>query len=285
MHGSDRRLGEKEEIKEEQQEKQYPWMLFVDGSTNAGRSGAGLVLAEPDKFLIEYALKLDFDASNNEAEYKALLARLSLALELEADRLKAHSDSQLIVGHINGLYEAKDRRMLKYLEKVREKVSLFKEFEIVQISRTLNARADALSRMASPETTSWGNAYIEVLSRPSIEREEVTHIDHEPSWMDPIVQYLKDGTLPEDQKEARRITAKSALYVLKGEVLYKQSFSWPLLKCLRPTDANQAMAEVHEGICRDHSGAKVLAHKILRRGFFWPTILEDKKCEQCQTFS
>ncbi|XP_077232281.1 uncharacterized protein LOC143868183 [Tasmannia lanceolata] len=73
-----------EEIKDEQ-EKQYPWMLFVDGSVNAGRRGAGLVLAGPDKFLVEYALKLDFNAFNNEAEYEALLAGLALALELEAD--------------------------------------------------------------------------------------------------------------------------------------------------------------------------------------------------------
>ncbi|XP_077217914.1 uncharacterized protein LOC143852418 [Tasmannia lanceolata] len=160
-------------------------MLFVDGSANAGRRGAGLVLAEPDKFLVEYALKLDFDAYNNEAEYEALLAGLALALELEAGRLKAYNDSQLVVGHINGLYEAKDRRMLKYLEKVRGKISFFKEFEIVQISRTLNARADTLSKMASSETTSWGNVYTEVLSHPSIEREEATHIYHEPSWMDP----------------------------------------------------------------------------------------------------
>ncbi|XP_077215755.1 uncharacterized protein LOC143850385 [Tasmannia lanceolata] len=144
--------------------------------------------------------------------------------------------------------------------------------------------------MASSETTNWGKVYTEVLSRLSIERDEVAQITPEPSWMDPIVQYLKDDTLPKNRKEAQKITAKSALYVLKGEVLYKQSFSWPLLKCLRPSDADRAMAEVHEGICGDHSRGKVLAHKILRRGFFWPTILDDaqnyvKKCEQCQKFS
>ncbi|XP_077249171.1 uncharacterized protein LOC143888615 [Tasmannia lanceolata] len=185
-------------------------MLFVDGSANSDGNVAGLVLAGPDRFLVEYALKLDFNASNNEAKYEALLAGLSLALELEADRLKAHSDSQLIVGHINGLYEAKDQRMLKYLEKVRAKISLFKEFEIVQISRTLNARANTLSKMASSGTTNWGNVYTEILSHPSIKKEEIAHIVHETTWMDPIIQYLRDGTLPEDRKEARRITAKSA---------------------------------------------------------------------------
>ncbi|XP_077249395.1 uncharacterized protein LOC143888895 [Tasmannia lanceolata] len=186
-------------------------MLFVDGSANSDGNGAGLVLAGPDRFLVEYALKLDFNASNNEVEYEALLVGLSLVLELEADRLKAHSDSQIIVGHINGLYEAKDQRMLKYLEKVRGKISIFKEFKIVQISRTLNARADTLSKMVSSGTTNWGNVYAEIISRPSIEKEEIAHIVHETSWMDSIIQYLRDGTLPEDRKEARRITAKSAL--------------------------------------------------------------------------
>ncbi|XP_077225666.1 uncharacterized protein LOC143858840 [Tasmannia lanceolata] len=85
--------GGQEEPPAKQHDKQYPWMLFVNGSANSGGSGVGLVLAGPDKFLVEYALKLDFNALNNEAEYEAFLAGLSLALELEANRLKAHNDS------------------------------------------------------------------------------------------------------------------------------------------------------------------------------------------------
>ncbi|XP_077226361.1 uncharacterized protein LOC143859588 [Tasmannia lanceolata] len=125
------------------------WMLYVDGSATAGGSGAGLVLSGPDNFLKEYALKLDFKASNNEADYEALIVEMALAAELRANRVRAHSDSQLVVSQVNGFSEAKEERMIKYLEKVRKEISAFEEFQIVQIPRTMNACADTLSKMAS----------------------------------------------------------------------------------------------------------------------------------------
>ncbi|XP_077237305.1 uncharacterized protein LOC143878978 [Tasmannia lanceolata] len=242
----------------------HPWMLYVDGSANAGGSGAGLVISELDNLLVEYALKLDFKASNNEAEYEALITGIALATELHANRLRAHSDSQLIVGQVNGLYEAKETRMLKYLEKVRSEISTFTEFQIVQIPRTMNARADALSKMASSGIIEPGNIYIKILPQPRIEKEEVLQIMEEPTLMDLILQYLRVDSLSQDRKEAWRLVARSAHYVLDKQTLYKHSFAWPLLKCLRSTAADLAMREVHEGICGDHSGGKVLAHKILR---------------------
>ncbi|XP_077215574.1 uncharacterized protein LOC143850191 [Tasmannia lanceolata] len=96
----------------------YLWMLYVDGSATSEGSGTGLVSTGPDNVLVEYALKLDFKASNNKGEYEALLVGIALATELHADRLRAHNDSQLIVGQVNGFSEAKDDRMLKYLERV-----------------------------------------------------------------------------------------------------------------------------------------------------------------------
>ncbi|XP_077217963.1 uncharacterized protein LOC143852463 [Tasmannia lanceolata] len=203
----------------------YSWMIYVDGSANSGRSGAGLVLTGLDNFLVEYALKLDFMASNNEAEYEALLAGIALVSELNADQLKAHNDSHLIVGHVNCLYEAKEPRMLRYLEKVRSVISVFSKFEIIQIPRTMNVRADALSKMASSGAIYLGNVYAKVLPRPSIDKEEVHQIEEEPSWMDPILRYLKNSELPQDRKEARQLLAKAAHYVLDRQILYKYSFA------------------------------------------------------------
>ncbi|XP_077223422.1 uncharacterized protein LOC143857034 [Tasmannia lanceolata] len=94
------------------------WMLYIYGSSNAGGSGAGLVIAGPDNFLAEYATKFNFKASNNEVEYEALIVEITLATELHANRVRAHSDSQLVVSQANGFSEAKEERMLKYLEKV-----------------------------------------------------------------------------------------------------------------------------------------------------------------------
>lgn len=73
-------------------------------------------------------------------------------------------------------------------------------------------------------------------------------IDPEPSWMDPIIEYLKSGTLPEDKLEAKKLLYHSSKYCLIEDKLYRRLVSSPLLKCLGPTDSAYALKEVHEGI-------------------------------------
>ena len=88
----------------------------------------------------------------------------------------------------------------------------------------------------------------------------------EPSWMDPIVRYLKTGVLPTDTSAAHKIRRMAPHYTLVDEQLYKRSFSLPLLKWLLPSEAKYALQEVHDGLCGNHLGGRALAHKILRQG-------------------
>ncbi|XP_077215641.1 uncharacterized protein LOC143850263 [Tasmannia lanceolata] len=76
-----------------EQSGEIDWTLHVDGSAGKTGRGAGVVLHGPEGFTLEYALRLDFKASNNEAEYEALLAGLSLATELGTGKLKVYNDS------------------------------------------------------------------------------------------------------------------------------------------------------------------------------------------------
>ena len=96
------------------------WKLSVDEASNAQGSGAGLILTSPEGIDIEYALRFGFHASNNEAEYEAVIAGLNLAHSLEVDQLEVHSDSQLVVRQIEDTYEAKSETMVIYLQKVRD---------------------------------------------------------------------------------------------------------------------------------------------------------------------
>jgi ribonuclease HI len=73
-------------------------------------SGAGVALITPDKKEIAMALKLDFQTTNNEAEYEAVITGLSLAENLGAKNLEVRSDSQVVVGHIHGESEAKGEK-------------------------------------------------------------------------------------------------------------------------------------------------------------------------------
>ena len=101
------------------------------------------------------------------------------------------------------------------------------------------------------------------------------------------MSYLKDGRLPKEKDEARKLRVKSARYILMDEVLYKRGFSQPFLRCLAPDEANYMLREIHEGACGNHLGAKSLIHKVIRSRFYWPTIQTDAKayikvCDQCQ---
>ena len=72
------------------------WILFVDGSSNLKGSGAGIILKGPEGIAIEQSLKFGFKASNNQAEYEALISDLQLAKDMGANFLIVKSDSQLV---------------------------------------------------------------------------------------------------------------------------------------------------------------------------------------------
>ena len=92
-----------------------PWELYVDGAANQQGSGVGLVLVSPEKIIIEKLLRLSFLATNNEAEYEALLMGMIMVQKMGGKALKVFSDSKLVVGQVRGDLEARDSRMQEYL--------------------------------------------------------------------------------------------------------------------------------------------------------------------------
>ncbi|GAU24437.1 hypothetical protein TSUD_364210 [Trifolium subterraneum] len=97
-----------------------PWTLSVDGASNIRGSGPWVVLEGPDGVLIEQSLRFAFKASNNQAEYEALIAGMRLAKEMEVADLRAKSDSQLVTSQVPGEFQAKDPQLIKYLEQLSE---------------------------------------------------------------------------------------------------------------------------------------------------------------------
>ena len=75
-----------------------PWKVYVDGATNQRRSGMGLVLVSAEKITIEKSLRLDFLATNNEAEYEALLMRMMMVQKMGGKIVEIFSNSRLVVG-------------------------------------------------------------------------------------------------------------------------------------------------------------------------------------------
>ena len=105
-----------------------------------------------------------------------------------------------------------------------------------------------------------------------------------------LISYLKNGTLPNKKDAVRKLKIQASRFILIKDVLYKRGFSCPYLRCLVPEEAEYVMREIHKGICGNHSGARSLVHKLIRAGYYWPTIQKDvdayvKTCDKCQRFS
>ncbi|XP_074377157.1 uncharacterized protein LOC141718677 [Apium graveolens] len=267
-----------------------PWTLHVDGSATTERSGAGLILSSPGGFTIQQAITFAFKAMNNQAEYEALLSGLRLAKSLGVRSLTIYSDSQIVVRQTNGEYVAKDLKLARYQEMVRAILETIPDSTILQINREENVKADELSKLVQNTSDLSSSVYFEELGAPSIDRPEVLCISSLNNWMTPYIAYLKDDTLPEDQNKARYLKYKASRFFLEDNQLYRRTFSASTLKCVDPDEADYCLREVHEGICGDHLAAKALAYKVIRQGYYWPTIHADsvayvKKCSKCQKFS
>ena len=199
----------------------------MDGATNAQGSGVGLILTSLEGIDIEYALRFRFQASNNEAEYEAVIAGLNLAYSMEVDQLEVCSDSQLVVRQIEDIYEAKSEKRILYLKKVRDLLKKFVLVQVRHIPKAENSRADALKKLATSSQEDLSRlTHVEHLAEPSIDLTdiEVSPVMSEPSWMDPIWDYLIKGLLPNDPKEAAKIRMRSTRFTNHKGSLYKRGF-------------------------------------------------------------
>ncbi|XP_074355917.1 uncharacterized protein LOC141695578 [Apium graveolens] len=213
------------------------WTLKVDGSSTTERSGAGLILRSPEGFKIQTAISFNFPATNNQAEYEALIAGLKLSRTLRVQDLKIYSDSQIVVKQINGEYIAKDPTLAKYQALVQSYLASIPSHQFTQICREENEEADILSKLVRNSSDLDCSVYFEELHKPSIESGEILEIESTQNWMTPFIKYLDKGELPEDKGKAQRLKAKAAKFFLEEGVLYRRTFSSPTLKCIDPEEA------------------------------------------------
>ncbi|GKB12021.1 reverse transcriptase domain-containing protein [Tanacetum coccineum] len=198
--------------------------------TNGSR--AGLVLTNPEGMEFTYALRFRFDATNNEAEYEALIAGLRIAEQMGVKNLQANVDSRLVANQVNGTYVAKEADIVRYLEKVRILTNNFKEFSIRQVPISENKKADALSKLASTSFAHLSKqVLVEELKEKSISEVEILAIVKEEgdTWMTPIFEYLTEETLPTDVKKARVWIEAKPVATITGNQIKK--FVWDNIVC------------------------------------------------------
>ncbi|GKC05230.1 reverse transcriptase domain-containing protein [Tanacetum coccineum] len=183
------------------------------------------------------------------AEYEALIAGLRIAAQMGVRNVEVSVDSKLVANQVLGTYVAKEENVVKYLEKV----------------------------------------LVEILKEKSIQEEEVATVieEEETTWMTPIIEYLKDGTLPGERKEANKLRIKGRQYELLEGVLYKRSFLKSWLRCVVSLQGKYVIREIHEGSCSMHAGPRSVVAKAMRLGYYWPTMHRDARemirtCNDCQ---
>ena len=104
--------------------------------------------------------------------------------------------------------------------------------------------------------------------------------------MTPILSFLQDGRLPQDIEEARKVKKRATRFTILNNTLYKRGFSMPYLKCVDEEEPKYILEEIHEEIYGDHASPRSLVGKVIRTGYFWPTLQMDarefvKKCNKC----
>ncbi|KAJ0951779.1 putative nucleotidyltransferase, Ribonuclease H [Helianthus annuus] len=243
------------------EETKDPWILYTDGSSNVKGTGLGILLKSPQGDIIPHSVACEFQTTNNEAEYEALIAGLQIPKHMR----------------------------IRYLEVPREE----------------NTEADALANLGSslkiPEDISI--PIIHILA-PAIEDHVAMEIGEDSaiipsedtqsylgsgSWISPIMIYLQHGEIPTGENP-RAFKIKVSQFTILNNILYKRSLAGPYLRCIEDPEVQEVLKDFHEGDCGNHTGGRALFSRILRTGYYWPTMKRDaveyaKKCDPCQRHS
>jgi ribonuclease HI len=142
--------------------------MYFDGSLMKSGAGAGLLFISPLGKHVRYVLRLHFLASNNVAEYEALVNGLRITVELGVRRLDARGDSQLIIDQVMKNSHCRDRKMEAYCDEVRRSEDKFYGLELNHVARRYNETADEMAKIASGRTTVPPTVFSRDIYQPSV---------------------------------------------------------------------------------------------------------------------
>ena len=152
----------------------------------------------------------------------------------------------------------------------------FDSFDLLYVPRSGNAHADSLAMLVTSSVHDLPRVIlVEDLYKPSKSWEmvQINQIRAGLSWMDSIIQFLKEDILPEEKIETDKIRRKTTSYWLSEDhKLYKRCFSGPYLLCVHPELTKSLLEEMHEGICGSYTRGRSLAHMAITQGYWWPNM-------------
>jgi hypothetical protein len=162
----------------------------------------------------------------------------------------------------------------------------FKGYSVQHIPRDDNNEADKLAKAAAINQEMPLDVFFEIIKEPSIKESKprIINVVETPDWR---ADYLRGHYEPQDELQEKRLKQRARGYTVVNGELYKSGVTEPWLRCITSEKALELLKEIHSGFCGAHIGTRALAGKVIKQGFYWPTINIDAKalvrqCEACQ---
>ncbi|XP_042519149.1 uncharacterized protein LOC122092913 [Macadamia integrifolia] len=210
------------------------WQMFFDGAANHKGCGAGVLLITPEGLNMPMAYRLDFECTNNKAEYEACLMGLKVAISIGVKRLEVYGDSSIVICQVQGKWKTKEEKFADALATLASMVD-FGPGEQIQ--------PFIIDRRDHPSHQGFVNA-LTVDGRP---------------WFAHIVDFIREGKYPADatQGDKRFLRRYATQFILHEDILYKRSFDGVQLVCVDEDQAQTILEQVHQGICGPHMNAQL----------------------------
>ncbi|GKU99855.1 hypothetical protein SLEP1_g12638 [Rubroshorea leprosula] len=235
-----------------------PWRLIFYGSSTNQAFEARIIIVSPYGIKTQWCFQLDFEYTNNQAKYEALVIGLELLVELKVPSVEIVGDSQLVLKQLSGEYKCTSVVLSPYFVIAIQLLEEFDDVSLKHIPHSMNIETNELAQIASdvkmPEGILEKVIVIEKRMLPSINQRGITveacSLDVTPTDLrHPKMKHLRNP----NSKTSRRMRMQALNYVILGDVLYRIKMRW----------------------------------LIRRHGFFWPSILKDcinyaKGCRACQ---
>ena len=250
-------------------------------------SGAVVVLVSPRGDKLRYVLQIHFDSANNEANYKALLYGLRMAISLGVRHLMVYGDSDLVVNQVMKEWDVRSPAMTGYCNAVRKHEKKFERLELHHVPRLKNQAADELAKIGSKREAIPSNVFLEHIHTPTVQEDPFTEEPPQPKsatdltevkvpavvdlimevlaitpdWTVPYIAYILRKELPEDEDEALQIVRQlKAFTVMKGQ-LYRESVIGVAQRYITPEEGRMILNDIHSGTCGHHASFRTIMAK------------------------
>jgi ribonuclease HI len=144
------------------------WNMYFDGSLKLGGVSVGVLFISLDRKQLKYVLQILWQAMNNEAEYKALIHGLWVAISLEIKRLLVYDDSVVVVNQVNKDWDCTKDNMDAYCAKVRKLEKNFQGLKVLHELCDSNVTTDILAKLGLDMVKVPPGVFVEELLAPSI---------------------------------------------------------------------------------------------------------------------